>query len=269
MRSPGAAFELRAALTDEIRNAMQELDASPSPKPKEVHKCRVHLKRARALARVGRSVAPGLSAVFNESARSVMKSLAEARDLAALAGYARDQAKAVRGKKRSAFNDVADALDAERDALPPLNLDAVRAGLRDLLALAQVWPEASDRQIEKGAERVAKRARRAFKRGRGKDVAMRRHEWRKREKDRLYAVTLLDGHWPGKHKRRKKRGESLAEALGRERDALMLIDRLERAPVLAGGEKQADRLLTLLHKRRQKCGARADLIGDRLHSNGA
>lgn len=269
MRSPGAAFDLRAALTDEIRNAMQELDASPAPKPKEVHKCRVHLKRARALARVGRSVAPGLSAVFNESARSVMRSLAEARDLAALAGYARDQAKTVRGKTRVAFTDVADALDAQHDALPPVNLEAVRAGLRDLLALAQVWPEASGRQIEKGAERVVQRARRAFKRGRGKDVAMRRHEWRKREKDRVYAVTLLDGHWPDKRKRRKKRGERLAEALGRERDALMLIARLEHTPLLAGSEKQADRLLTLLHERREKFGARADRIGARLHRHGA
>src|SRR5215468_1828648 len=84
MRSPGAAFDLRAALSDEIRGAMHEINSSEA-KPKALHRCRVHLKRARSLARVGRSVAPGLSAVFNESARGVMHTLAHARDLAALA----------------------------------------------------------------------------------------------------------------------------------------------------------------------------------------
>ena len=83
MRSPGPAFDLRAALSRELRGAATALDAGD--KPKAIHQARVRLKRARALARVGHACAPGLSNVFNDSARAVMRTLAQVRDLAALA----------------------------------------------------------------------------------------------------------------------------------------------------------------------------------------
>src|SRR5262249_45532577 len=147
MRSPGAAVDLRAALSEEIRGAMHELNTAIE-QPKAMHRCRLHLKRARALARVGRAVAPGLAAVFNESARGRLHTLAQARDLAALAEAARAVGKKSSKKERTALGAVASTLDAHRAALPPLDLEQVRGGLRDLQALAQVWPEASERQLE-------------------------------------------------------------------------------------------------------------------------
>ncbi|HYD71906.1 MAG TPA: CHAD domain-containing protein, partial [Candidatus Binatia bacterium] len=87
MRSPGSAFDLRAAMALELNAAMEELDSRGGPKA--LHRCRVRLKRARALARLGEVVAPGLASVFNESARSVMRTLAQAHDLVALADTAR------------------------------------------------------------------------------------------------------------------------------------------------------------------------------------
>lgn len=267
MRSPGAAFDLRAALTAEIRGALDELNGGAA-RPKAVHRCRVHLKRARALARIGRACAPGLAAVFNESARGIMRSLAQARDLAALAACARDVSKHAGKKARAALIAVAETLDAARAALPPLNLEAVRVGLRDLLALAQVWPEASARQMHRGAERIARRARRACRRGRGASISAHRHEWRKREKDRLYAVALLGASWPDDRKRRRKSSERLAEALGHERDALLLIHRLEAEPALAAN-RPVGRALAALQLRRQKLARRADRIGALLHRDGA
>ncbi len=88
MRSPGSAFDLREALCEEVRGAIQALEGGDGGK-KAVHAARVRLKRARALARVGHAFAPGLAAVFNDSARAIMSSLAEARNLAALAKAAR------------------------------------------------------------------------------------------------------------------------------------------------------------------------------------
>lgn len=268
MRSPKAAFDLRAALSEEIRGALGELDAAPE-KPRAVHRCRVRLKRARALARVGRACAPGLAAVFNQSARTVMQTLAQARDLSALAETARDIAD-TGGKKCAAALDAAAAqLDAAREGLPPLNIEATRAGLKDLLALALVWPEASARQIEKGAERVARRARRARRRGHGADIAGRRHNWRKREKDRLYAVTLLGESWPEDRARRRRQSEQLGDMLGRERDVLLLIERVEAEPFIAGGEEAAHRALARLKGRSAKLARRADKLGAKLHARGA
>jgi hypothetical protein len=175
MRTPEQAFDLRAAMADELRAALDEFEASFG-EPKGVHRCRVHVKRARALARVGKTSAPGLSTVFNDSARTVMRQLAVARDIAALAETARTLAQK-RGKKQAAaLARVAEQLDEERLAMAGLNMEATRAGLKDLLALAQVWPEASPRQIRRGARRIAHRARRACRRGHGAEQPDRRHE---------------------------------------------------------------------------------------------
>lgn len=268
MRSPTAPFDLRAALSEEIKSAQREIEASPA-EAKAVHACRVHLKRARALARVGRGAAPGLTRVFNESARTIMRTLAQARDLAALSAAARRLAKKSRPKSATALNAAAERLDAGRRFQQAIDMDIVRAGLRDLLALAQVWPETSARQIEKGANRVARRARQARRRSCGVDIAARRHKWRKREKDRLYAATLLGKSWPQERKRRIKKGEALSEALGRERDALLLIERIEANPALAGEGAAPKRALSALKRRRAKLGKRADTLGADLHAGHA
>jgi hypothetical protein len=264
MRSPGAAFDLRALMTQELNAALEELDAAEGPKA--VHRCRVHLKRARALARVGKPVAPGLAAVFNDSARTVMRTLAQGRDLAALADTARLLAETTKEKSAQALATTAEALDASRSALLDLDGSAVRAGIKDLLALAQVWPEPSARQIRDGAKRIAKRARRARRRGRGAEEPALRHEWRKREKDRLYAATLMAQAWPVE--RRRKQGQALGHLLGLERDALLLIERLEAEPALAGGVSEAARARRVLYKYSARLRRRADRLGARLHAGG-
>src|SRR5690606_26247190 len=139
--------------------------------------------------------------------RSVMRALAQARDVSVLADTARLLAVTARTKEAEALVATADALDRDRAALPDLDHQSIRAGIRDLIALAQVWPEASARQIRSGAKRIARRARRAYRRGRGPHAAPSRHEWRKREKDRFYAANLMDHAWPAP--RRRKRAETL------------------------------------------------------------
>lgn len=268
MRSPGAAFDLRAALSDEIRAAIEQINTAPL-KAKAIHRCRVHLKRARALARVGREVAPGLSSVFNDSARALMQALSHARDLAALAQAARIAARKAAKKEAAALRSIADALEARSAATQPPNAETIAAGLRDLMAMAQVWPEASARQIQKGGERIVRRARKARRLSQGSRLAMRRHEWRKREKDRLYAAMLLEGYWPAGTPRRVKANEQLGEALGLERDALLLADALGQEPNLAGDAKSARRASQAIARRLRKLGRRADDLGDKLHAGGA
>jgi CHAD domain-containing protein len=268
MRSPSFAFDLRASLANELQIALAELREAPIS-PKAVHKCRVHLKRARALARVGRACAPGLAAVFNESARSVMRTLSAARDLTALADTARALAAFSSRKRAAALTDIADQLDAARAVLPPPRWDSVRAGVRDLLALANVWPEASERQIVRGVNRVARRAKNACDSGRGARVPARRHQWRKREKDRFYVADILDSAWPHDRPRRRGRGAALGHALGQERDLLLLMEKLESSPELAGGRKRAKQAQSVLQKRRKRLAKRADRIGAQVHAGGA
>lgn len=264
MRSPGPAFNLRAALTQELRAAAEELDKSPS-KPKSIHRARVRLKRARALARIGHACAPGLSEVFNDSARGVMRTLAEARDLAALAEAARKTADRAAKREAAALEAIAEEIDADRAALGPPDLDLVRSGLRDLAALAQVWPEASARQIERGANRIIRKARIARRRASDASNPERRHVWRKREKDRLFAATLLEDAWPTR--RRRKLGAKLGDVLGDERDALLLIEHVLNAPSCDG--KTGKRALKALQRRLNVLATRANDLGARVHAGGA
>ena len=264
MRSPGPAFDLRAAMAHEVRAAITALEQTGAD-PNAVHRCRVRLKRARALARIGHACAPGLSSVFNDSARSVMALLAHSRDAAALAEAARDAAKHAKKKGAAALRAAAAALTAQAQA-PHFDLEAANNGLKDLLALAQVWPEASARQVRKGARRLVRRARKGYKTGRAETEILHRHEWRKREKDRLYGATLLDQAWPGP--RRKKLGDKLGEALGSERDAVLLIAKLKGDPNLAGDGKAPLRAVRALRKRRKYLAVHANALGARLHANG-
>jgi CHAD domain-containing protein len=266
LRSPGPAYDLRAAMSQELRAAINELADAPSD-PRALHRCRVHVKRARALARVGHTCAPGLSDVFNDTARGLMRLLGRVRDLNALSEAARTVAGKVEKKAARTLVKVAGELDAELAASPPLNVEAARAGLKDLLALALVWPEASPRQISRGARRLLRRARRARRRGAEFHDIAHRHEWRKRAKDRFYAASMLGAHWPAA--RMRKLGEKLGDALGRERDALLLIDRLKANPGLAGDHKTARQALKALHKRRKRLTRRADKIGARMQERGA
>lgn len=265
MRSPASEFDLRAALVKEVQAASADLSAADE-RPKAIHRCRVRLKRARALARVGSAGAPGLASLFNDTARSVMRNLAPARDLSALAEAARVVATQSSAKESRALEFVAGQLSALAAGAPATDAEALRSSLRDLLALANVWPEASPNQIRKGAMRIARRARRARKRGLGAGCANRRHDWRKREKDRFFAALILGGAWPGK--RRRRIAEHLGDVLGQERDVLLLIDRLQLNPVLAGDAKTLRRALRALETRRAGLAARADRIGARLHAGG-
>ncbi len=245
---------------------MHEFDAADA-RPKAIHRCRVHLKRARALARIGRACAPGLSTVFTDSARTTMGVLARARDLTAQADAARAMARPSGKRVSAALLSVAAHIEREQRALPPLHAETVRTALTDLLALAQVWPEASARQIKRGAKHIVARARGARKKGAASDEPARRHRWRKREKDRYYAALLLCRAFPAK--RRRKQGEELGEALGRERDALLLLERIGGEPGIAGGDSAAARAIAAVAKRQKRLRERADAIGARLHANGA
>lgn len=265
LRSVGPSYDLRAGMSRELREALDEL-AVANDNPRALHRCRVHVKRARALARIGRAGAPGLAAVFNDTARAVMRTLGRARDLTALADTARTLGAKAKKKTAAAFAAVAAKLDEERAVAPALNVEAARAGLKDLLALAMVWPEATPRQVRRGARRVLRRARAARRDGLHAKQAERRHEWRKRAKDRFYAAALLDAAWPAP--RKLKLSDKLGDLLGQERDALLLIDRLKQTPEIAGEQKVAKQALKALRKRRNRLGDRADDMGKRLDRAG-
>lgn len=266
MRSPGAAFDLRASMTQELNAALEELESCERG-AKALHQCRVRLKKARSLGRLGQAVAPGLAAVFNDTAQVVMRQLGQARDLAALADTARMLADKADRKRAPALIEIGNALQSAHERSPQLDIDGVRAGIRDLVALAQVWPAPSSRQIRSGAARLAKRARRARRRGCGAVEDQLRHIWRKREQSRLFAAMLLGRAWSGV--RQRKKSHALTHLLGLERDARLLLERIEHGAALGHDSDASRRVKRTLRKYRARLRKRADKLGARLQAAGA
>lgn len=256
MRSP-LGFDLRGALSDELRCASVALDAVAN-ECKAVHRCRVHLKRARALSRVGKRWAPGLAKVFNQTARAAMGALAHSRDAAALIEAAQFTGTRARRKGGEALRELAAAMRRADMASSPLDLHAASIAIRDLQALAQVWPESSPRQVRAGAKRVSRKARRTRENAIGARDANLRHEWRKREKDRLYASELLGKAWP--RRRNAKTGARLCELLGMERDISRLIERLQTGAVSTNFPDMDARALKALARQLRKLARKADAL---------
>lgn len=260
MQSPSPVFDVRAALTGEIRAAQEILSAPLGAKA--VHAGRVKLKRARAIARLGGDGAPGLATVFDESARAAMRLLAPARENAALATLAHAIAKTASPKAAAALQAAADRFAFAAEARAAQLGGELSSALKDLLALAQVWPEASARQIVRGALAIERRASRARKKGRNSDDMAARHKWRRREKERLFAAQAANAAWPGP--RRLRRATRLAEALGKERDTLILIERLAGAPMIANDPPPPASVLKLLRKHAKGWRRRANARGRKL-----
>lgn len=267
MRGTAEAFDLRDALKAELEAAQDALALSDTAQA--VHRCRVAVKRARALARVGAVGAPGLAALFNDAARALMADLSAARDLAALRDCAAAEARKAAPQAAAALKRTAKSLTELHERAPAPEREAIGAQLRDLAALANVWPEPSAAQVARGVKRVIKRARKSFAHARGSNKPVRRHTWRKREKDRLYAAQLTGSAWPDKVKRRRGRAQNLTHALGGERELLLLIARLEMEPHLAGGGKPASVALSALKGVRDRRAKTADRFGAKLHRRGA
>jgi hypothetical protein len=261
MRSPAPAFDLRTTLARELTDALGQLDKA-ALSGRAVHRCRVHIKRARAVARVGKVCAPGLAAVFNESARATMRTLANARAATALSEAAQATAEGAGKKSAVALGALAASLAPNDAAANAPDIQGARASLKDLLALAQVWPEASPRQMRKGAERIARRAKRARRRALHCDDPELLHLWRKREKDRLYAAELLAASWP--HRRLRKLSDKLTAVLGDARDVRLLQDRLEAAALTCGSPQADRRALRALERRFEELHASADRLGEKL-----
>ncbi|MDZ4776892.1 MAG: CHAD domain-containing protein [Alphaproteobacteria bacterium] len=252
--SPAAAgFAWKAALIAEIEAAAHAL-GDPDP-DQAIHQTRVRLKRVRTLARLGD--ADGIS----RTARALKYTLSGWRDLTALENAARSTAVKARKKGAAALDDIAARLSQARVTLGRPKLDDLTAALDqlrfDALALSDLDPHA----VRKGARRMARDARRAWRHAVRSRNIVARHRWRRRAKDRFYAATLLGAAWPTK--RRRRVNDLLGDVLGRERDARLLLARLKSEPAPHSSAAKSAR--RALKRAIRKLSRRADVLGARLH----
>jgi hypothetical protein len=256
-RNAPSAFSWKAALLAEIASARRALH-DPDPDT-AVHQARVSLKRVRALARLG-----GADSIAR-TARALKYALAGWRDLTALENAARDTAALSRPKAAAALEDIAARLSQARMTLGRPAIADLDEALARLRGDAEALGDLDQRSVRRRAHALVRDTRKAWKKARlGGDIEA-RHRWRRRVKDRFFAATALGEAWPAR--RRRRINEDLGNVLGRERDARLLLARLESEPAPhTGAAKNARRALK---RAIRKHARRADRLGRKLHRGGA
>jgi hypothetical protein len=255
--APLPPFSLKAAINTQMAAATAAL-ALPDGAA-AVHETRIALKRLRVLARIADFAAQDGGAALELAAQAAMKRLAHARDLAALEHAARAIAEETKGDARQFLVRSASVFAWMRRLAEATALNEGAIAVVRLAPIAEAVPEITEDGARRAAKSLALRARRAFKTGAGSRAVSLRHDWRKREKDRRYGAALLASAWLGPH--RRKTAGKLTEALGRERDCGLLIERLradDRTPAKA---------LKCAKRHRRALARTADRLGAKLHKS--
>lgn len=260
-RTARIGFALGPAIRHELAQAAAALaDADPA---QAVHQGRVRLKRARALARLAVPSLDGPARGFNAATRTVLARLSAARDLDALEACARSLTHRARAAQAEGLALLIRHIAATRAAAPAPDIAAALDSVADLSAQCADWPVLTESAVRLGVARMTRRAGRSYLRALDHINEDRRHDWRKREKDRAYALELLGMAWPQGVKRRRRRAKRLAGALGAERDVLLLR---AYARTLAGEDRRIVKpALRLLNRQHRRLAAQADRLGRSLH----
>lgn len=230
--SPANASKLgpKSAATDLAQLLLVEAHAAEAAfthlaPDRAIHAGRVRLKRVRAIARLALPAAPWTARRINRTAGEIMAGLSGVRDAQALEACARAMAARCKPKTARAFAVIGDVIAKTAPAVPDLRHAAHEA--RNLAALARALPSLDNADLAAGAQRIARRARKAARAARGRREEALRHTWRKREKDRHYAMQILAAIGVKSPALRSRTTSALADLLGEERDVMLLRDWLD------------------------------------------
>lgn len=110
-----------------------------------------------------------------------------------------------------------------------------------------------------------RRGRKAFWRAQRQPSVENLHEWRKRAKDLLYQLRLLQAAWPTVLEAYVRQAHRLADLLGEDHDLAVLISVMCDSAGPAGQVATADSVIELAERRRLEVQAKAWVLGRRLY----
>src|SRR5919109_412156 len=171
---------LRRIARGRIDHALDELRGKTKSSPEEaVHEARKNMKKLRALLRLTRNeLGDEVYRRENECFRDAGRQLSGVRDADVMLG----------------------TLERPEVSVPPLReaLEEVAAAREDARDRVDDWPLEHDgfEALEGGLRRIYRRGRRALRAVEDEPTTEILHEWRKREKDLWYHLTLLHDSWP-------------------------------------------------------------------------
>jgi CHAD domain-containing protein len=236
--------ELRRIALGRLRDAIDELRGETGSSPAEaVHEARKDMKKLRAVLRLARDeLGVEVYRRENECFRDAARRLSGVRD----ADVMLETLKTLDGS----YPVLRNALKAHRrEARGGDHADEVIAVLAAARDRVGEWPLERDDfdALEPGLRRIYRRGRRAWQAVEEEATTEDLHEWRKREKDLWYHLTLFRDAWPEVLQATADEAHALSDRLGDDHDLAVLRDwtRENVGPVAGFDEAVGERRLEL------------------------
>jgi CHAD domain-containing protein len=263
------AVTARQTLVGVLDKAVGRFDDEGGDRATLLHDVRRDLKKSRSLLRLMRpAVAEGSYAAEMATLRESARTISAARD----ADVAPVALRALQARYVGRLPDGAyaafEAVLAERAAGTGDDLVAQRDVLAGVRKDVADWPLRTIEwtQVFDGLQRTYRRGRKAMSRARREASVEDLHEWRKRAKDLVYQVSLMESAWPAALEAYVEQAKRLADLLGDDHDLAMLVVLLDEPGGLAEQVAvPADPLIELAEQRRAQLQHKAWRLGRRLY----
>jgi CHAD domain-containing protein len=235
---------LRRIALGRIDHAIDELRLKSGSSPEEaVHEARKDMKKLRSVLRLARAeLGDEVYRPENECFRDAARRLSGVRDA--------DVMLDTLGTLRGSYPALRNALKAHRrEARAGEEPDGVIEVLEAARDRVGDWPLEHDGfgALEGGLRRIYRRGRRAWRAVEEEPTTEDLHEWRKREKDLWYHLTLFGDAWPEVLTPTADEAHDLSDRLGDDHDLAVLRDwtREHVGPVAGFDDAVAERRLDL------------------------
>lgn len=255
---------LRRIAHEQVERAMRSI-AQHADSASTVWEVRKHLKKTRAVMRCA-------LAALDEDA--FQKANHQLRDVAAKLSRTRDSAVwlerlgELSGNVSRRCTRTRALLKAEEEHANADALKSLREAARSLKEIesdleALPWPELDWDGWMNGVRSVYKRGRRAFRDASRTGSTECLHEWRKRSKDLMYLLRLIESAERGALGELARQVKTLSELTGEDHDFAMLCEKLAAREEI-GDER--DLLLPLIRERRAELQQAALFLGERFYA---
>jgi CHAD domain-containing protein len=273
-RNESVAEGVRRIAMEELTSAADQLNGSkPEDLDTAIHEARKSVKKTRALLRLMKTELGEFYQRDNQRLQDIGQQLSDIRDAGAIIGTFDQVIKHHKGKlPQRAIRTMRDELDRRKeekkdsarlsDVLP-----CVATSLRSVANDARLWPLKRDgfQALKPGLKRILKSGRKAMKIARKDPEPEKLHDWRKRVKDHLYHVRLLEHAWTDELEAWESSLKHLETWLGDDHNLVVLCDQIGNDRKHFGRSEDVEKFLVLAKKSQEDLREKALWLGKKIH----
>ena len=262
---------VRRIVHEEVSSAAERSKARTSAEKDEaIHEIRKSLKRIRGLLKL---MEPVLGDTYRREAegwRELARRLSPLRDAGAMLGALDEMRERCPHLVHSAIRRrlVQGKRELEQKEDVSATLRKVVTGLKRSEAKLKSWPLEGNgfEAVAPGLQKTYKRGLQALRTVQAEPSADNLHRLRRRAKEHLYQVRLLEGLWDGKLRRHESKVSKLEEILGSHQNLVVMKMKILEIPGRKAAAAEVNKFLEALEQREKDLAARAIKLGARVYN---